>query len=210
MLFLCGFHFFVNTYFSYFFYISVKDSYNQCLNLHKGMEYLGDAYTQMRQQIKQIKSVYLLASLSSLISAFINYSFTLCGTLRLLPFGLMINSLLLYLMFTKNKEFIHYTFCCKCKKMNKQLKEPFSILKKRRESPWRRPSTLSKIKASSAQSLKTLRALPKQITPNFIKSSSMPYSSKRKVKYIYHCFLCYYHNFHIRVNGFCSISFYLV
>lgn len=180
MVFLSGIHFIVNTYFSYFFYISVKISYSQVLKLHKDMEFMGDAYKQMKQQIRQIRYVYYSASIASLISAFVNCSFTLCGALRLIPFGLIINNLLLYLMFTKNKSFIKSTICCNCKKINNQLKEPFAILKKRKESPWARPSTLDNIKSRSAQSLKTLKGLPKQMTPNFIRTASSPFPSRKR------------------------------
>ena len=197
MLFLCTFHFLVNTYFSYFFYVSVKISYAHVLSLHKNMQFMNDAYSQMHQQIKQIRLIYLLASLSSLISAFVNCSFTLCGTLRLVPFGLCINSIFLYLMFTKNRLFMKSTLCCKCKVIHKQIKQPFTILKKRRESPWAPPTTLAKIKISSAHSLKALRGLPGQLTPKFIRTASAP-NLKQKVKicfYVYNLYVFHTKNY---------------
>eukprot|EP01084_Bolivina_argentea_P288394 494974_1 len=171
MIFVCIFHFLINTYFSYCFYVSVKFSYMQVFkSINCKMRFLGGAYYQMQEQIKQIRLIYILATLSSLISGFINCSFALCNTLRLIPFGLFCNILLLFLMFNRNRTLLFNTLLCKCKKVNYSLcKQPCTILKKRRDSVWAPPTTLMKIKTTSANSLKVLRGLPKQMTPNFIK-----------------------------------------
>ena len=158
MLFLCIFHFLINAYFSYFFYESVRISYAQTLQKHTNMKN-GSLYSEMQQQIKQIRSVFLLAASSSLTSGLLNCLLTFCGTLQFIPFGLFINSMCLFLMFTKNRMFMISMLCCKCKLLKESLSSPFEILKKRRASPWRRPSTLSKIRTNSHNAMAKIRSI---------------------------------------------------
>jgi hypothetical protein len=83
--------------------------------------------------------------------------YSICGAIGVVPFGVCISALLLHLKLSKNRFLLQYGICCRWNNVWKEMKEPFVILEKRRNSPWRPPSTLSKLRTSSMQSLRALR-----------------------------------------------------
>ena len=97
MLFVCGIHFAANTVLSYSFYAAVRRSYSQCFEHHERTLH-DDAHSQMVQQLRQIRLIFISASLSSLISAAVTCIFAMCGDADSVVFGCVLSSILLHLV----------------------------------------------------------------------------------------------------------------
>ena len=140
--FLCFFHILNNAYFSYYFHHTIKISYSHIFEINDDDDHginvnthrNNNTYKDMQLQVKQIRIISILSTLSSIISAFSWYFVISCNNLNILPLALSLNNIIFYSLFTKNRIFFVYLFRCKFKNVLFMLKSPCAIIKKRRES----------------------------------------------------------------------------
>eukprot|EP01083_Nonionella_stella_P090551 252946_1 len=125
-------HILINTYYNYYFYMGIKLSYRHILQMQESKT----TRDQMRQQIRQIRSIFHLSLVSTFISAFTICTCISCNSiLRIVPICLCCSSFCLFLVFNNNKTLLKATICCQCKTVNELLCiAPFKIVKRRRST----------------------------------------------------------------------------
>eukprot|EP01083_Nonionella_stella_P138044 420031_1 len=148
-LFVSTSHILINTYYNYYFYIGIKLSYQNVLEI----EQVKATRAQIHQQIRQIRVLFQLSFASTIISAFTICAFISCDSLlRIVPICLCCSSFCLFLVFNNNKTLFEATIRCQCKTIHTMLcTAPFVIVKRRRTSrislkKLKKPSTGKKSK----------------------------------------------------------------
>eukprot|EP01083_Nonionella_stella_P172294 590785_1 len=131
-LFISIFHVLINTYYNYYFYIGIKLSYQQILEMQSS----GTTHDQMVQQIKQIRLIFRLSLVSAFVSALATCAFIACNSLfRVVPICLCCSSFCLFMVFNNNKVILKATVFCDCKTVRESLcVAPFAIVHRRRST----------------------------------------------------------------------------
>eukprot|EP01084_Bolivina_argentea_P049304 90693_1 len=135
ILFLSIFHILNIAYFSYYFHYTIQESYKHIFDSPDfGQFGHNDTYTAMKMQLKQIHTMSILSTISSFITSYNNYSYISCSNnnIEIVSILLIINCILLFCQFTKNRIFIRHIFKCKCLEIYNICHMPCDMIIERR------------------------------------------------------------------------------
>eukprot|EP01083_Nonionella_stella_P033611 91988_1 len=186
------FHIFIISYFSYYFNAAVYVSYQHIID----MADFGhtNTYHEMKAQIKQIRQMAIFSVISSIITSVSWYSFALCSNpkqIQILPISLTINSILLFVMFSKNRRFIRNVLHCKGSDIQGACNGPCAmIIERRKQRQWirdRQKSIFKRIQegitVSRASKLKvSVSPKPTTLPPSLNNSAADLHGSRTSIE----------------------------